>query len=423
MALLSVAHGVHGQRYGMSSWVNVAPLLALVVACSAAPPLSATTKPDGSSADAPASSSPSGDSRPREEGPLGVVAIDLQQVFFDTAGKRNPKTDVSARMARSAHLFELAGSRHVPLFVTFEARKTGDHALPPSLTTALPAQALELVKTTFAATGQPQLLPAIETSGARRLLVLGAETDVCIMQTMLGLRRAGYEVIAVVDALLTEEVNTAPAFRRMRQAGIVELGFQEAEDLLTTGGSSPAPSTSALPVIVRPLETGLLLHDLADLGDADTNASAKTVRLRELLLLSEWFRLPVFAADPAASLAALPADLRGVLTRPILALSSRPSTVTQLAVAGGHRGIAEAVLDLVGKVDVFVVEDALLGGGATDLEPLYVAGAVPTTYKALYYELIQSVDDAGWPSQQWVRDGSRFFDMTIAPEELPPLTP
>ena len=67
------------------------------------------------------------------------------------------------------------------------------------------------------------------------------------------------------------------------------------------------------------------------------------------------------------------------------------------------------------------MEDALLGGAAADLEPLYVAGAVPTTYKTLYYELIQSVDDAGWPSQQWVKDGSRYFDMTMAPEELPPL--
>ncbi len=408
----------------MSSWVHVAPLLALVVACSGAPPPVADNSrksPDGGAA--PTSDSPPTDRDPRVEGPVGVVAIDLQQVFFDTAGKRNPKADVSSRMARSAHLFELAGTHHVPLFVTFEASKTGDHALVASLATAVPPQALQFVKTTFAATGQPQFLQAIKASGAHRLLVVGAETDVCIMQTMLGLRRAGYEVIAVVDALFTEEVNTAPASRRMRQAGIVELGIREAEDLLTTGGSSPAPSTSAPPAIVRPLETGILLHDLAALGAADTNASAKMVRLRELLLISEWFRLPVFAADPAATLAALPANLRSVLTRPILELSSRPSTVTQLAVTGAHRGLAQAVTDLAGKVDVFVVEDTLLGGGAADLEPLYVAGAVPTTYKALYYELIQSVDDAGWPSQQWVEDGARYFDMTLAPEELPPLAP
>lgn len=79
---------------------------------------------------------------------------------------------------------------------------------------------LKLIKTTFAATTQPQFLAAIKASGAQRLVV-GAETDVCILQTVLGLRRAGYEVINVTDALFTEEINIPPAVRRMRQAGVV----------------------------------------------------------------------------------------------------------------------------------------------------------------------------------------------------------
>jgi nicotinamidase-related amidase len=415
----------------MANWLSpatLAPLAALVaVACSSGGTPAQTRAARGADGgvtddEAVAAADPARDPASPELGPVALLAIDLQQVFFDTAGKRNPKADVNARMARSAHLFELAAASHVPMFMTFEASKTGDHALPPSLTAALPAQALQLVKTTFAATGQPQLLPAINASGARRLLVVGAETDVCIMQTMLGLRRAGFEVIAVTDALFTEEVNTAPATRRMRQAGIAEIGIADAETLLARGGPSPAPPPSAgPPVIIRPLETGILLHDLEGLGAADADASAKLVRLRELLLISEWFRLPVLAADPTSALAALPANLRSVLTRPIGALASRPAQVTQLVVAGGRQGIAQAVAGLGGKVDVFLVSDALLGGGAADLEPLYVTGAVPTTYKALYYELIQSVDDAGWPSKQWVTDGARYYDMTMAPEELPQL--
>jgi nicotinamidase-related amidase len=417
----------------MASWLSpvrfapLAALVALAVACSSpAPAGPAASKsghktPDGTDAEDDPAAAPTETGAPREAGPLGVVAIDMQQVFFTTAGARNPKADVNARMAKSAQLFELAAAHHVPVFMTFEASKTGDHALPAMLTKALPAQSLQLIKTTFAATGQPQFLPAIKASGARRLLVVGAETDVCIMQTVLGLRRAGFEVITVVDALFTEEVNTAPASRRMRQAGVVELGIEDAEALLASGGSSPAPPTSTPPVIVRPLETGILLHDLEGLGASDASASAKMVRLRELLLVSEWFRLPVFAADPVSALAALPANLRSILTRPIAALSSRPAQITQLAVTGGHQGIGQAVAGLGGKVDVFLVEDALLGGSVADLEPLYVAGAVPTTYKTLYYELIQSVDDAGWPSQQWVKDGAKYFDLTMAPESLPPI--
>lgn len=409
------------------SWIG---LVAMAVGCAApvAPAPSPTrhaaggdptTSDDGAPAGDPAAAQPAS----RAGGPLGVVAIDLQQVFFDTAASRNPTSGIPKRMTNSAHVFEVAGSHKIPVFMSFEATKTGDHALPPTLTAALPAQSLQIIKTTFAATSQPQFLPAIKASGATRLVVVGAETDVCILQTILGLRRAGYEVIAVNDTIFTEEINIPPAVRRMRQAGVVELPMQDVETLLATGGSSPAPpAMAAPPVIIRPLETGILLQGLEGLNAADANTSQKIVRLRELLLISEWFRLPVLAADPASALAALPANLRSVLTRPIIALANRPTNVTQLAVAGGHPGIGTAVAALAGKVDVFLVEDALVGGGAADLEPLYVKGAVPTTYKTLYYELTQSVSDAQWPSQQWVADGTKYFDLTMAPEELPPLT-
>jgi hypothetical protein len=52
-----------------------------------------------------------------------------------------------------------------------------------------------------------------------------------------------------------------------------------------------------------------------------------------------------------------------------------------------------------------------------------VKGAVPTTYKTLYYEMIQSVNDAQWPSPQWVTDSNPYYDLTQQPEQLPPLRP
>jgi nicotinamidase-related amidase len=416
------------------NWISLPALAALLAIAIGAPGCSApdvaaqrragagATAPDGNDDADPGTEGDATNPKPGEprggDGPLGVVVIDVQTVFFDTATARNPK-NTAGRMANTAKVFQLAATKQLPVFITYEDSKTGDHALPSSLAAAVPANAQHLIKTTFAATGQPQFMPAIMASGARRLVVVGAETDVCVMQSILGLRRAGYEVIAVVEGLFTEEINTAPAFRRMRQAGVVQITMQEAEALLTSGGRSPTPPAVGPPVIVRPLETGILLHDVQGLSAPDTNAGAKTVRLRELLLISEWFRMPLFAADPAATTAALPADLRALITRPIAPLSQRPSQVKQLAIAGGRTAIAAVAAGLAGKVDVFLVEDALVGAG--DLEPLYVNGAVPTTYKTLYYEMIQSVSEAQWPSQQWVTDGARYYDLTKAPEELPPL--
>src|SRR5262249_7287655 len=133
------------------------------------------------------------------------------------------------------------------------------------------------------------------------------------------------------------------------------------------------------------------------------------------------FKIPLFAADPNAANTALPADLKSIITRPIAALSARPATIKQMAIAGGRAGIASVATSLATAGDVFVVEDTLVG--TDDLEALYASGAMPSTYKSLYYELIHSVDDAGWPSQQWVADGTRYYyNATMAPEELPPLT-
>ena len=39
----------------------------------------------------------------------------------------------------------------------------------------------------------------------------------------------------------------------------------------------------------------------------------------------------------------------------------------------------------------------------------------------MWYELTQSVDERQWPSQQWVNDFDPYFDLTMAPESLPPL--
>ena len=111
-------------------------------------------------------------------GPFGIVTIDVQNVFFTRATKRNAK-NVEGRMANIEKVWKLAAARNIPVFITFEDSKSGDHALPPTLTAARPPSAQDFIKTTFAATGQPQFVPALMCCNVKRFLVLGAETDVC----------------------------------------------------------------------------------------------------------------------------------------------------------------------------------------------------------------------------------------------------
>jgi hypothetical protein len=160
-------------------------------------------------------------------------------------------------------------------------------------------------------------------------------------------------------------------------------------------------------------------------GSADPLTMQKSARLRELLLVSEWFELPVYVADVGAGLppAFLP-YFEGQL-RPTAQIA-QDSFVQQLVFAGTDGALADTLSAYAGSHELFVIEDALLALGTAEaqkdlLEPWYDAGVVPTTYKTFYYETSKSVDLSEWPSQKWVERFDEYFAITQAPEDLPPL--
>ena len=53
------------------------------------------------------------------------------------------------------------------------------------------------------------------------MVVAGAETDVCILQSSLGLLEMGLQVFLPEDCIFTSEHHARPAFERMYRAGVV----------------------------------------------------------------------------------------------------------------------------------------------------------------------------------------------------------
>lgn len=70
--------------------------------------------------------------------------------------------------------------------------------------------------------GDPAFAAAVEATGRRKLAIAGVSTEGCVLQTVLGALRLGYEVNVIVDASgsLTYETHDI-AVRRMTQAGAV----------------------------------------------------------------------------------------------------------------------------------------------------------------------------------------------------------
>jgi len=148
---------------------------------------------------------------------LAIVVIDVQPFFLDgwMAGESEPL------LARLEFLLALATVYELPLLATFEEPIATKGWLPPRLEPFFPAHGQRHTKQTFNCCGEASILEAIAALGRSQLAVAGGETDVCVLQSVLGLIEAGYQVFLLEDALFSSEPNIGPALRRMEGAGAI----------------------------------------------------------------------------------------------------------------------------------------------------------------------------------------------------------
>jgi nicotinamidase-related amidase len=152
---------------------------------------------------------------------LALVLIDAQPGFLPGAAG-----DTEAVLQRLEHLLPLATSFNVPTLATFEHPVEQKGWLPERLERVFPPDGQRLVKRTFNCCGEPTIREAIAALGRRQLAVAGAETDVCVLQSVLGLLHGGYQVFVLEDCLFTSEPNVGPAIARMRQAGAIPTTYK-----------------------------------------------------------------------------------------------------------------------------------------------------------------------------------------------------
>jgi nicotinamidase-related amidase len=148
---------------------------------------------------------------------LAIVVIDVQPYFLDgwMAGSAEPL------LARLEFLFALATVYDLPFLATFEQPVEKKGWLPERLEPFFPAHGQRHAKQTFNCCGEPSIAGAIEGLGRSQIAVAGGETDVCVLQSVLGLIEAGKQVFLLEDALFSSEPQVGPALRRMEGAGAV----------------------------------------------------------------------------------------------------------------------------------------------------------------------------------------------------------
>lgn len=151
---------------------------------------------------------------------LGVLLIDVQPIFWGTAfGDDSDRKEPI--MVRLEHLLMLADWMELPLIATFEHPVSRNGELPDRLEAVFPKRGLRYTKKTFDCTSEKTICDSIKRLSVQQFVVTGAETDVCIMQSVFGLLRMRYTVFLMEDCLFTSEPHPGPALRRMYQAGAI----------------------------------------------------------------------------------------------------------------------------------------------------------------------------------------------------------
>jgi nicotinamidase-related amidase len=152
---------------------------------------------------------------------LAILVIDVQPRFIELGG---PGT--AAAIVRIEQLLRLAGELHLPLLATLEEPVEVKGKLPRELEAALPNAAQIHHKWTYDCCAEPHIDVAIRSLARPQFAVAGAETDVCVLQTVVSLLEREFETFVVEDCVFSSAIDTSSALERMRKSGAVPITYK-----------------------------------------------------------------------------------------------------------------------------------------------------------------------------------------------------
>ena len=145
-----------------------------------------------------------------------LIVVDVQQSFVD----KLDGAAVAPLLNRIRWTVEMAGRLAIPVVVTAEDIESVGPTIP-FVAEVLPDGTTEHDKMTFGLTGDPLIAGAVEATGRRTAVLIGFETDVCVMQSALGLLQNGLRVVVLADATGSPGDGHEAGISRMRDASAV----------------------------------------------------------------------------------------------------------------------------------------------------------------------------------------------------------
>lgn len=137
-----------------------------------------------------------------------LVLVDLQARLMPAIFEEKAVVARCGLLARAARLLD------IPVFAT----EQNPQGLGPTIETIAPLADRIFAKTAFDAAAEPDGIARAIDPTRRLIVVAGCEAHVCVLQTVLGLRRHGFDVAVAADAVGSRRSHDREwALRRMER--------------------------------------------------------------------------------------------------------------------------------------------------------------------------------------------------------------
>jgi len=145
-----------------------------------------------------------------------LIVIDVQQYFVD----RMPESQVKPIINRISWMVQMAVKFNVPIVATAEdIPESGTNI--PQIADFFPVGTKEHNKMSHGLAGDPVILADVEKTKRKTAVIVGLETDVCVMQSALGLLQKGFRTVVLSDATASPGPSHEAGITRMQNAGVI----------------------------------------------------------------------------------------------------------------------------------------------------------------------------------------------------------
>jgi len=150
------------------------------------------------------------------------VIIDVQEFFLAQLTSRAARARIEAN---TANFVRLLNYFKIPIVVTLERPLDHKGDLPRALKKHLD-RAEFFEKDFFDLSKEKKIANHVARLKRQQVIAAGCETDVCVLQSCLGLLALGYEVYVIEDLLFSSTDDVRSALARMQADGAVLLTYK-----------------------------------------------------------------------------------------------------------------------------------------------------------------------------------------------------